>query len=96
MINEVPNAETMTMNDTQVLDRKLHDYGNQDNFAAPRELTVTITLNEYRNLVMAKGVNAKAFADLRDKNYKLEQKLQTLIHHLDNDTDANVRSADED
>lgn len=96
MINEVPNAEIMTMNDTQVLDRKLHDYGNQDNFVAPRELTVTITLNEYRNLVMAKGVNAKAFADLRDKNYKLEQKLQTLIHHLDNDTDANVRSADED
>lgn len=96
MINAVPNAELMTANYTQVLDRKLHDYGNHDNFVAPSELTVTITLNEYRNLVMAKCVNAKAIEDLRDKNYKLEQKLQTLIHNLDNDTDANVRSADED
>lgn len=82
MINAVPNAETMTANDTQVLDKKLRDYGNHDNFVAPRELTVTITLNEYRSLLIAKGASDKTIEDLRNKNYELEQKVQTLIHKL--------------
>lgn len=95
MLNAVPNAEIMTANDTQVLDKKLRDYGNHDNFVAPRELTVTITLNEYRNLVMAKAVNAKTIDDLRNKNYELEQKVQTLMQKLYKTTDADARSADE-
>lgn len=95
MVNAVPNAEIMTANDTQVLDRKLHEFGNHDNFVAPRELTVTITLNEYRNLVMAKAVNAKTIDDLNDKNYKLERKVQTLMQKLNTTTDADTRSADE-
>lgn len=89
------NPKIMTANDTQVLDKKLRDYGNHDDFVAPRELTVTITLNEYRSLVMAKGVNDKTIEYLRNKNYELEQKVQTLIHKVYNDTYANVRSADE-
>ena len=76
------NAKLMTANDTQVLDKKLRDYGNHQDFVAPRELTVTITLNEYRSLVMAKGANDKTIEDLRNKNYELEQKVQTLIHKL--------------
>lgn len=82
MLNAVPNAEIMTANDTQVLDKKLRDYGNHDNFVAPRELTVTITLSEYRSLVIAKGANDKTIENLRNKNYELEQKVQTLINKL--------------
>ena len=88
MLNAVPNDEIMTANDAQVLDKKLHDYGNHNDFVAPRELTVTITLNEYRNLVMAKAVNAKTIDDLRDQNYKLEQKAQTLMQKLYKDADS--------
>ena len=82
------NAKLMTANDTQVLDKKLRDYGNHQDFVAPRELTVTITLNEYRSLVMAKGVNYKTIENLRNKNYELEQKVQTLIHKLYKDADS--------
>lgn len=87
------NDKLMTANDTQVLDKKLRDYGNHDNFVAPRELTVTITLNEYRSLLIAKGASDKTIEDLFNKNYKLEQKVQTLIHKLHKDTDDDSRSA---
>ena len=82
------NAKLMTANDTQVLDKKLRDYGNNQDFVAPRELTVTITLSEYRSLVMEKGVNFKTIENLRNKNYELEQKVQTLIHKLSKDADS--------
>ena len=82
------NAKLMTANDTQVLDKKLRDYGNHQDFVAPRELTVTITLSEYRSLVMAKGVNDKTIENLRNRNYELEQKVQTLIHKLYKDADS--------
>lgn len=95
MVNAVPNAEIMTATDTQVLDKKLHDYGSHNDFVAPRELTVTITLSEYRSLVMANGMNNKTIEDLRNKNYDLEQKVQTLIQKLYKTTDADARSADE-
>lgn len=89
------NAKLMTANDTQVLDKKLRDYGNNQDFVAPRELTVTITLNEYRSLVMAKGMNDKTIEDLRNKNYELEQKVQTLIHKLYKDADSTTEHQQE-
>lgn len=95
MINSVPNAEMMTANDTQVLDKKLRDYGNHDDFVAPRELTVTITLNEYRSLVMAKGAYDKTIDDLRNKNYKLEQQVQTLTNKLTITPTDEARRCDE-
>ena len=82
------NAKFMTANDAQVLDKKLRDYGNHNDFVAPRELTVTITLSEYRNLVLAKGMNDKIIENLRNKNYELEQKVQTLIHKPYKDADS--------
>lgn len=55
---------TTTMN--TVLEEKMDAYSkNLDNFTAPQELTVTITLNEYRNLVSA---NATAQADIKKAN----------------------------
>lgn len=95
MINAVPNAEMTSANDTQVLDKKLRDYGGHDNFVAPRELTVTITLNEYRSLVMAKGAYDKAIENLRSNNYKLEQQVQTLTNKLTITPTDEGRGADE-
>ena len=89
------NAKLMTANDTQVLDKKLRDYGNHQDFVAPRELTVTITLSEYRSLVMAKGVNDKTIENLRNRNYELEQKVQTLIHKLYKDADSTTEYTQE-
>lgn len=70
-------------NDTQVLEKKLNGYGESDNFVAPRELTVTITLSEYRSLVMGKGVSNKTIDDLRRQVYKLEQTIRDLVDELD-------------
>jgi len=71
-------------NDTQVLEKKLKGYGESDNFVAPRELTVTITLSEYRSLVMDKGVANKIIGDLRRQIYKLEQTIRDLADELEN------------
>lgn len=73
-----------TSNDTQVLEKKLNGYGESDNFVAPRELTVTITLSEYRSLVMGKGVANKTIDDLRRQTYKLEQTIRDLANELEN------------
>ena len=71
-------------NDTQVLEKKLKGYGESDNFVAPRELTVTITLSEYRSLVMGKGVSNKTIDELRRRTYKLEQTIGDLVAELEN------------
>ena len=78
-----------TSNDTQVLEKKLKGYGESDNFVAPRELTVTITLSEYRSLVMGKGVANKTIDDLRRQTYKLEQTIRDLVDELDRSTNDN-------
>ena len=78
-----------TSNDTQVLEKKLKGYGESDNFVAPRELTVTITLNEYRSLVMGKGVSNKTIDELRRQTYKLEQTIRDLVDDLNRYTKDN-------
>lgn len=80
-------------NDTQVLEKKLKGYGESDNFVAPRELTVTITLGEYRSLVMGKGVSNKTIDDLRRQTYKLEQTIRDLVDELDRSTNDNETEA---
>ena len=82
-------------NDTQVLEKKLKGYGESDNFVAPRELTVTITLGEYRSLVMGKGVSNKTIDDLRRQTYKLEQTIRDLVDELDRSTNDNETEAKE-
>lgn len=58
-----------TNNTNIVLEKKLDEYGtNFKDFVAPHELTVTITLSEYRDLV---GKNAKKKRNLKKK-----------LHHL--------------
>ncbi len=71
----------------------------EDNFVANQELTVTITLNEYRKLIEIKAVKdkeedtyrGKYFAEER-KNEKLEKeniklKLNNKIYELQNEED---------
>ncbi len=86
-------------NDTQVLEKKLNGYGESDNFVAPRELTVTITLSEYRSLVMGKGVSNKTIDDLRRQTYKLEQTIRELVNELNrskNDNEPETKEVKKD
>ena len=71
-------------NDTQVLEKKLNGYAESDNFVAPRELSVTITLGEYRSLIMGKGVANKTIDELRRRTYQLEQAIRDLVDELEN------------
>lgn len=81
-------------NDTQVFEKKLNGYGESDNFVAPRELTVTITLSEYRSLVMAKRSYDKSIEDLRTMYYKMEHRVQTLVDKLNRSKNDNKPEAE--
>ena len=71
-----------TTNMNTVLEEKMDGYSrNLDNFTAPQELTVTITLNEYRKLVsdnatassnIEKANKDKYTRDIENKNLKEE------------------------
>lgn len=68
-----------------VLNKKIEGYHFADeNFVAPQELTVTITLAEYRNLV---GKVATAKADIDEANSK-RYKVETEIKQLNNNLEA--------
>ena len=82
-------------NDTQVLEKKLKGYGESDNFVAPRELTVTITLSEYRSLIMGKGVSNKTIDDLHRQIYKLEHTIKDLVYELDRSKNDNETESKE-
>ena len=79
-------AENNTIVTDVILDKKLDRYGSNDNdFVADKELTVTITLNEYRDLV---GKNATSSAriseaekdkyDRNNENKALKEKVKQL------------------
>ncbi|EIE3644935.1 TPA: hypothetical protein I1629_001590 [Staphylococcus pseudintermedius] len=75
-----------------------NDFGNynlsEDNFVANQELTVTITLNEYRDLISEKAKSKQKIDDARndyykerDKNRKFEEEVKSLkqkIYKLQN------------
>lgn len=70
------------MNETTInviTDKKLDGYStNMDNFQSAGELVVTITLNEYRNLV-ASWATAKERIDAANKDrYEREQKIKAV------------------
>lgn len=83
-------AENNTVITDVILDKKLDRYGSNDNdFVADKELTVTITLNEYRDLV---GKNATSSArisesekdkyDRNTENKTLKEKVKELERKL--------------
>ena len=60
-----------------VQDKKLESYDwGKDNFLAGQELTVTVTLREYRELVASKATADQAIQASREKVAKLEQDLK--------------------
>lgn len=69
----------------KIIDMKFdkYNYEEEKNFAANGELTVTITLHEYRNLLQRE---AKSEADeMRSKNWKLDSECKDLkkeVEHL--------------
>lgn len=76
--------------DEELAQHKIERWGSNDNFVAPRELTVTITLNEYRQLI---GDNtrynsaASSFRELAEERLKEIQRRDARIADLE----ANVR-----
>ena len=61
--------------DKELAERKIERWGSNDNFVAPRELTLTITLNEYRNLI---GDNARLTASSSRASELADYRLQEL------------------
>lgn len=60
-----------------VQDKKLEDYRfEKNNFLAGQELTVTITLGEYRELVSSKATADQTVQASRERAAKLEQDLK--------------------
>lgn len=60
-----------------VQDKKLESYDwGKDNFLAGQELTVTVTLREYRELVASKATADQTVQASREKVVKLEQDLK--------------------
>lgn len=80
---------TINTNANIVLDKKFEDgylYDDRlDNFKAPQELTVEITLREYKRLIATKAVHdyemSKALKDTHDLNDQLKE-LQRQYNEL--------------
>ena len=65
------------MND--ILQKKLGNYNiKDDNFVAPGEITVTITLNEYRTLVSQNATRAKDIDDANKDRFTREQEIKAV------------------
>lgn len=63
---------------TDLLMTKLDDYStqNKNNYVASGEITVTITLNEYRKLVEENVVADSTISKVRLEKYDLEKRLK--------------------
>lgn len=73
--------------DEQLAERKMERWGSNDNFVAPRELTLTITLCEYRNLISENSRLSNSNSQLReiaDSRLKEIQARDTRIVELEN------------
>lgn len=86
-----------------VLDKKFDGYlssSELQNFIAPHEITVTITISEYRELVQEvatkKADIAKAESDKYERNRKIEEltkenaELKAKIYELQNPTEEEI------
>ena len=62
-----------------VLEKKMDNYGhNEDNFVASQELTVTVTLSEYRKLVSSDATRSEAIKKAESDKYEREQEIKSL------------------
>lgn len=61
--------------------KKGGEYSHNDisnDFAIPSEITVTITLNEYRALISANAISEKKISDLNSERYDAQAECNTL------------------
>lgn len=62
-----------------VLEKKLDDYNaKNEDFLAPQELTVTITLSEYRALVSSNATREEAIKEANNKSWKYRNENEKL------------------
>ena len=67
------------MEDSRVIKMKTDEYSsNKDNFEIDGELTVTITLNEYRNLVSVSATKDLLVKQAENDKYTREQENRAL------------------
>ena len=72
-------AENNTVITDVILDKKLDRYGNNYNdFVADKELTVTITLNEYRDLVGKNATSSARISEAEKDKYNRNIENNTL------------------
>lgn len=72
-------AENNTIITDVVLDKKLDRYGvNNNDFVASSELTVTITLNEYRDLVGKVATSSARISEAEKDKYSRDNENKTL------------------
>lgn len=66
--------------------KEFSSYGNSvDNFVANQEITVTVTLNEYRELIKANAVSQNKLNESKTKHFEVtreNEKLKTEIQEL--------------
>lgn len=70
-------AEQQDILTNPVLQKKIDGY-RVDNFAVPQELTVTITLSEYRELVTTKAVCDSKVSEATQARWKVEKERDDL------------------
>ena len=58
--------------------KKEADYGKENNYIAEGEITVTITLDEYRSLVECKATRDSAISNANSDKYERSQENQRL------------------
>ena len=68
-----------TINSNVILEKKLDSYYvNNKDFVAPQEITVTITLNEYRDLVEKNSTREEAIRKAEANKYERDQENSKL------------------
>ena len=66
-------------NNNKIFEKKTESYNtNWDNFVVPNELTVTITLNEYRQLVSNDATRKQAIDAANNDKYIRENQIKDL------------------
>ena len=67
-----------------ILEKKMNDYGtNNKNFVAPGELTVTITVEEYRDLVSSDATRKSQIDEANADKYERNQKIEKLTKDIE-------------
>ncbi len=63
--------------EVQVLSKKMDKWDSpEDNFVATGEITVTITLSEYRDLIKEKATKGTEIQELRNSKYAANEQLK--------------------